>query len=324
MKIALVPNSDANADTLPFIASISVVEATVDFETEFIVPVYRSHPAGKTAYDAEVCGFRMETDTIEHLPALMGNVLRGLINMSRLPSYIFVARRSRQVYPVYTVGREVFATTPGGPVFRHVELAKVRDYLADYLHAVKILGSPGKSDKLHVRGVNAKTLQTMRPILYLKKRVAGETDFWAPVFETRDGKRIYTYAASVRREVPRQNGTEILELRSLVAQALRNDGRLSNPYDLRPDRLMPEYWLKLKNQLTLIPPDASLLPFGIELYRQGELRLAVEERLDEKRFNLFVGTDAPQLVCRVLRVLSRRGVLPSVLPSEPVANPKGA
>lgn len=309
MKIGIEPNPAVEAKNIPYIAQVNIVEATVDFETEFSVPVYWSLRAGKAIFDAEVCGFRLEAETVDALPALMENVLRGLVNMARLPSYIFVARRSRQVYPVYTVEHEVFATTPGGPVFRHVELAKVRDYLTDYLHAVGVLGSPGNSDKLHVRGVNSKTLQAMRPIAYLKKRVAGETDFWAPVFESRDGRRIYTYAASARREVPRQNGTEILELRSLVAQALMNDGRLSNPYDLRPDRLMPEYWLALKSHLTPVPPDASLEPFGIDLYRQGELLLAVEERPTEERFNLFVGTDIPRLVYRVLQVLSRRGVL---------------
>ena len=315
MKISIIPNTASAAAGIPFIARIKIDEATVDFETEFAVPIYQFKRGGKAMFDAEVCGFRLETDSIDALPALMENVLRGLVNMARLPSYIFVARRSRQVYPVYTVDNDVFATTPGGPVFRHLELAKVRDYLTDYLHAVGVLESSGKSDKLHVRGVNSNTLQAMRPIAYLKKRVAGETDFWAPVFESRDGRRIYTYAANARREVPRQNGTEILELRSLVAQALMNDHRLSNPYDLRPDRLMPEYWLALKNHLSPMPPDASLSPFGINLFRQGELLLAVEERPTEERFNVFVGVDAPQLVYRVLQVLSRRGVLPS----EPVA-----
>ncbi len=318
MKISLIPNPDRHAQTISFIARIEIVEATVDFETVFRVPVYRTRRDGETLYDAEVCGFRVETTTIDHLPALMQNVLLGLVNRSRLPSYVFVARRSQQVYPVYTVEHEVFATTPGGPVFRHLELAKVREYLTDYLHAVGILGSPGKSDKLHVRGVNTKTLQTLRPIFYLKKRVANETDFWAPVFETRDGKRIYTYAASARREVPKQDGAEILELRSLVAQVLMNDGRLNNPYDLRPDRLMPNHWHNLKAHLTPMPPDATLMPFGIELYRRGELLIGVEERPDEQRFNFFVGTDVSQLVYRVLQILSQRGVMMPELPGHPV------
>lgn len=309
MKVSVMPNPDATAVTNPFFVRIEIVEATVDFETVFCVPVYRTIQNGTTIFDAEVCGFRVETTTINRLPRLIHNVLMGLVNRARLPSYVFVARRSRQVYPVYTVEQEVFATTPGGPVFRHVELAKVRQYLTDYLHAVNILGSPGKSDKLHVRGVNTKTLQTLRPIFYLKKRMENETDFWAPVFETRDGKRIYTYAANARREVPKQDGAEILELRTLVAQALINDGRLNNPYDLRPDRLMPDDWRHLQAHLLPMPPEATLTPFGIKLYRRGALLIAAELRPAEQRFNVFVDTEISQLLYRVRKILSRRGVM---------------
>ena len=76
----------------------------------------------------------------------------SLINLSRLPTYVFIAPRSHKMYPVYTVNDEVFATTPGGPVFKHVELAKVREFLADYLHEIGALGVTDKSEKLHVRG----------------------------------------------------------------------------------------------------------------------------------------------------------------------------
>ena len=72
------------------------------------------------------------------------------------------------------------------------------------------MGNDGLSDKLHVRGVNMHTLGLRRPVMYLKKRVPGEVDFWAPVFESGDGERIYTYAASARREVTIGEGQEVL------------------------------------------------------------------------------------------------------------------
>ena len=57
------------------------------------------------------------------------------------------------------VGDEVFVTTPGGPVFRDVELAKVRGYLSDYLHTMEELGTADHVETLHVRGVDRNTLQ---------------------------------------------------------------------------------------------------------------------------------------------------------------------
>ncbi len=311
MKITLVPNTGAK-DTIPYITHIEIVEATVNFETAFDVPVYASTTNGKTIYDVEVCGFRMETENIAALPKMTGKLLAGLVNMARLPSYVFIARQAREVYPVYTVEHEVFATTPGGPVFRHVELAKVREYLTDYLHAVGILGTPGKNDKLHVRGVNAKTLALMRPVFYLKKRIPGQTEFWAPVFESRDGKRIYAYAASARREVVIQDGAEIFELRALVAQALMNDKRLGNTYDLRPDRLLPEYWQRLKTTLVSMPPVSMLEPLDIEMYRRGGLYVAVETRYDEERYNLFVDTNTSLVTARVRQDFARRDIIESM------------
>ena len=87
---------------------------------------------------------------------------RSLLNMSRFPSYVFIARRAGHVYPAYTVEEEVvITTTGGGPVFRHVELARVHHYLTEYLHQIKILGKDGRSDKRRVaqRGRRARPLQ---------------------------------------------------------------------------------------------------------------------------------------------------------------------
>jgi hypothetical protein len=231
--------------------------------------------------------------------------------MARLPTYVFIARRSRQMYPVYTVGDEVFATTPGGPVFRHVELAKVRDYLSDYLHAVSELGTPGKSDTLHVRGINMDTLGLIRPIFYLKKRPssAGDNEFWAPVFLADDGKSIYTYAASGKREVDLAGGYETLLLRTQVAQALIADKRLKENFDLRPDRLLPDYWAQV--QATLKPTPATLVydDQSLAVYQNGRGIVAVEHRHDEDRYSLYIGQDIDDLRDRTAYDFVRRGLI---------------
>ena len=134
----------------------------------------------KKIFDIEMCGFRVEAEKLEELEQKAALLAASLVNMSRLPSYVFIARRAGGVYPVYTIEDEVMATTPGGPVFRHVELAKVREYLTDYLHDIGILGERGLSDKLHVRGIDRHTLSLRRPVLYLKKRAINETDFLGP------------------------------------------------------------------------------------------------------------------------------------------------
>jgi hypothetical protein len=237
--------------------------------------------------------------------------------MSRLPSYVFIARRSQGVYPVYTVENEVFATTPGGPVFRHVELAKVRDYLSDYLHAMNILGVPGKSDKLHVRGVNTTTLALMRPIFYLKKRVANETEFWAPVFRSRDNRYVYTYAASARREVY-EGANEVLALQDWVAKALIDDKRLINRYDLRADRLLPDVWHKLKPILET-KGQAIIGDIRLSLYQKNGVFIGVEHRVDEDRFSLFFGDTITDVCNRARLDFVRRGIIdPKIAVSIPV------
>ena len=222
----------------------------------------------------------------------------------------YFARRAGHVYPAYTVGDEVvITTTGGGPVFRHIELAKVRAYLTEYLHDIRVLGEDGKSDKLHVRGVNPHSLGLRRPVFYLKKRVVGEEEFWAPVFATGAGDGIYTFAASDRRETPLNEGREVLKLRDLVAQVLRDDRRLYNNYDLRPDRLMPDTWHSLQNHLI---PEGTVTVSGqtFQMFATPDnaLWLTVERRPDEDRYGLFLGKSAADVIGRMGRDLARRSV----------------
>ena len=313
MKITVERNSGADSGTIPYYARIEIVTVTVDAGSVFHVPVYAAYVGQQKMYNLEICGFRVETGNPQDIPFVAERLLAGLINMARLPSYVFISRRAGGIYPVYTVDSEVFATTPGGPVFRQVELAKVREYLGDYLHEVGILGEKGLSDKLHVRGVNMKTLGLRRPVFYLKKRVPGQVDFWAPVFESGDGTHIYTYAADARREAPIKAGGEVLALRSLVAGVLLADNRLKDLYDLRPDRLFPAYWQRLQ---TALEPAGTIAVNGIEmplysnasLYSNGLVWIGLETRHDENRYSLFVGKDAEDVRYHAAQDFQRRNL----------------
>ena len=310
MIIALEENKSAGTGNIPYFVRAEITSLTIDLDNVFHIPIYL-RTNGKQMYNAELCGFRVEADNPDELTLLVDRLLRGLVNMARLPTYIFVARRSRQMYPVYTIDDEVLATTPGGPVFRHVELAKVRDYLSDYLHAVGELGTPGKSDTLHVRGVNMDSLTLVRPIFYLKKRAfhPGENEFWAPVFLADDEKSIYTYAASGKREVDLAGGYEALLLRTQVAQALIADKRLKDNFDLRPDRLLPEYWTQVKSTLKPYPAKLIREDQTLEVYQNGRGIVAVEYRHDEDRYSLYIGQTIDDLRNRTARDFVRRGLM---------------
>jgi hypothetical protein len=299
---------------------VGVATEVIEPGTSFQVPVYRHRPRQvegiiKEIYSVEMCGFRVEAGNINQVARLAEQLLVALINVARLPTYVFIARHSRGIYPVYTIGDEVFATTPGGPVFRHVELANVRRYLGQYLHDVGELGGAGGPDTLHVRGVHGQTLGLIRPMFYLKKRIPGENEFWAPVFEGDDGRFIYTYAASAHRQVEIAGGSEVLALRQVVAEALMAGKRLRKSYDLRPDRLMPAYWERL--EATLRPLSRQLRvagpagPVEMPLYRHHDAVLAVELRRAENRPGLFIGRDAIELRDRVVQDYVRRGLVES-------------
>lgn len=301
MNITLKP-TDGGAT--PFVAEVESAD-WLHARLPLRIPIYVSDGA-PAVYDLELCGFRLEAPAPEALLGPAAQLLDALTNVSRLPDYVFIARRSRGIYPVYTVGSEVLATTPGGPVFRHVELAKVREYLSDYLHLAGILGAPGRSEKLHVRGVDPETLALKRPIFYLKKRTPGEDAFWAPVFLSDDETRIWTYAANHLREVYVDDGKEVLLLREIVAQALITDGRLRHDHDLQADRLFPETWERLSRHLLRETADLDVDGRTLPLYRAAHLMLALEHRPDEERYSLYLGSDRRQLTERVRNNLARR------------------
>lgn len=304
MKAELIRNESADA---PYIVRLEILTRTIDAGSVFEIPVRPLPRPVPSGFGVNVCGFGLTADDVKAMPQLVASLVNRLVHLSRLPSYVFVARRARGLYPVYTVGNEVYATTPGGPIFRHVELAKVREYLTEYLNAIGVLGKNGLSDKLHVRGVNTRTLELRRPLFYLKKRVAGQTDFWAPVFATEDGKGLYAYAANARREAPLGNGEGILVLRELVAHALQVDGRLPNRDDLRPDRLFPEQWASLE---ALFQAEGEMQVNGrfLPLYSSPFGWFALEQRPQEDRYSLFVGSDPENVCARAAADMARRAV----------------
>lgn len=308
MKLSLERNlaTDSSAEVYPYIIRLEIVMATKDVGHVYQIPVFVRYRGLEKSYGVDVCGFRL---VAKHPSDLLGQVealVKKLISTARLPTYIFVARRSQLVVPVYTVHDEVVAFTATGPVFRHVELAKVREYLTDYLHEIRVLGEDGR-DKLHVRGIGATTLGLRRPVFYLKKRVATEVDFWAPVFQSGDGRRIYAYAASNRQEVERSDENAVFVLREKVANALIADRRLRNTYDLRPDRLMPAFW---ENLSALLDRRDTVRVRGvkIDLYYYRNEWIAMETREDEGRYGLFLDCDAERVLRRVEEDFARRGI----------------
>ncbi len=310
VKITIERNIATNefADSYPYIVRVEIISATLNVGTIYQIPVFVKYQGLQKTFGMDICGFRVEAKKPNQLPAQAEALLKGLINVSRLPSYMFVARRAKAVFPVYTINDEVMAITPVGPIFKHVELAKVREYLTDFLHDAQILGEGGLSDKLHVRGISQRTLGLSRPVFYLKKRLPGETDFWAPVFQSTDGKHIYAYAANARREVERQADREVLSLHELVAVALQKDGRLNHVHDLRPDRLMPGYWERLKATLV---DEGELVVSGqvVELYGNGRITIGVEYRKEEDRYGLFFGSSKKNVCNRIALDFKRRGIV---------------
>lgn len=312
MKLSLERNTDlTNREKIPYYVMVEILSATADIGRVYKIPVHITYLGVNKHFHVDICGVRLTAQgRPQDLLKDVERLLRTLINVSRFPSYVFIARRAKHVYPVYTINSEVFTTTTGGgPVFRHVELAKVREYLTEYLHLIKVLGEDGKSDKLHARGVDPHTLGVRRPVLYLKKRVHGENDFWAPVFESGDGTKIYAHAADERRETPIEDGNEIIRIWEIVGQALKLDGRLNNKYDLRPDRLMPHYWERFKKILTAAGC-VSVRGQEYKLYRQDNLWMGMEPRPDEQRYGLFLGSSADDVYGRMTRDFIRRGISP--------------
>ena len=294
MQTAIRHNTHAHPSLEYFIdvdftlAAVTPKHVTIAVHHNPYTSLLSPHGKWRRIYRADVAGFRLEAGNIQYIEQKVSKLLPTLVNFSRLPDYVFIARRSQRIYPVYTIGDEVVATTPGGPTFRHVELAKVRAYLADYAAATGELGGPGRSDKLHVRGVSRRTLVLLRPVFYLKKRVPGQPEFWAPVFEAEDGRSVYAYVASSKREVPMDHGREVLALRHVCAEALIADNRLLHNHDLRLDRLTPDYWARMRPKLKPEPyglavgQTANAGSVDMPLYGNGRALVAVETRQEEE------------------------------------------
>ncbi|MCB9077132.1 MAG: hypothetical protein H6631_06045, partial [Anaerolineaceae bacterium] len=151
----------------------------------------------------------------------------------------------------------------------------------------------------------------IRPVFYLKKRgqFATDNEFWAPVFPEVDGSGLYTYAASAKRAAPNNQGQEVLQLRSMVAQALIADHRLSQGDDLRPDRLMPDLWLQLRTNLVDCSAQFISPRLELKLYRADHTLIAMEYRQDEDRYSLYFGSDVEDLRLRAATDLLRRGLI---------------
>jgi hypothetical protein len=309
MKTIILTNSEANQAAIPYFIQVDIQMVQL---TRVKIPIWAQAAYHRKAlYSMEICGFHFEGNSAEELAMLAERTLATLVYRARLPTYTFMARHSHHAFPVYTIQDEVMAITPGGPTFRHVELAKVRDYLTNYLETTGDLWLPGHQDKLHVRGIQAESLALVRPWFYLKKRpmLNNEHEFWAPAFPADDGQHIYTFAASGRREVEIAGGHEVLQLKSQVAQALIADKRLHHNHDLRIDRLLPEVWAKVESVL-IKTADCLYCPnLALPIYQYSELLIALEYRATEKRYSLYIGQNRIDLRESAATDLVRRGLI---------------
>ncbi len=308
MTITLERNTGPKSLKVPYIAHIDC-PGLINRGPQFDVPVRAAYDGMKKTLSVEIAGFRMMTDQLNQVPTIIDKLINSLIRSNQLPHYVFIARDAGTIYPVYAIGDEVVAPTPDGPIFQDAELAKVRERLSDYLHDTKVLGAHGRTDKFHVRGVHRFSLLLIRPKFYLKKRIAGEADFWTPVFASVDSPRIYAYVANARRDTTIDNGREVLVLRDLVAEELIESGRLSDTFDLRPDRMFENTWLNLKATLTKCDHDLQINGVPIQLYQdQNGIHIGLEIRPDEERYSLFLGNDADAVEQQALRDFMRRGI----------------
>lgn len=309
MKISFEPNRGPNNGTIPYFMIVEIGASELDWERTFRIPVLLSHGI---AYLVEACGLQVKASTLKELGPLAQSLMLKLEYMSRLPTYVFITRRSRKVFPVYTLGDKVIAVTQQSLSFQHIELAKVREYLTDYLQQIGDLGPFERGDKLHVRGVDKERLSLIRPTFYLKKRplVGRENEFWAPVFYSQErDDQIFAYAASTKHQATIAHGQEVFELRDKVAQALINDGRLLVNYNLRTDRLMPEHWAQVKETLTAQPRKMMYEGIKLPLYKGDGFLVALEYRSAEDRYSLFLGENDEDLRDRVAQDLIRRNFI---------------
>ena len=312
MEIVLEKNNADNRKIIPYYVSIELASVKTSFEPQFHVPIYLKLIRGQNHYAAEICGLQMQENSPQSILNTIKKVAPTLENMGRMPTYVFVARHSLRVYPVYTSRNENLGlTVRDGPVVRHIELACVRDRVALYLNKIHVLGKSGDFEKLHVRGVHQKTLGLVRPVFYLKKRplTPQDTKFWTPVFPSDENDELYAYVLDKKYQVNEDSGHEVFRLRAQISQALIDDSRLSQDLDLRIDRLLPDYWSKLQTKLESLPNKFSYRDKTLDMYQMDTFLVAVERRVNEDRYSLYIGHNPEDLRLRAGQDLARRGFI---------------
>lgn len=312
MEIVLKKNNDDNRKAIPYYVDIKLAPAKTSDNTYFQLPIYLKFIRGQNHYTAELCGLQMQENSPQAILNTIKKVVPTLENLGRMPTYVFIARHSLRVYPVYTSRNENLGlTVPGGPVIKHVELACVRDRVARYLNKVRVLGKTGDFEKLHVRGVHQKTLGLVRPVFYLKKRplTPQDTEFWTPVFPSDENDSLYAYVLDKKYQNNEDSGHEVFRLRTQISQALMADNRLAQDLDLRIDRLLPDYWSKLQTKLEARIDKLAYRDKTLDMYQTGPLLVAVERRTDEDRYSLYIGHNPEDLRQRAGQDLARRGFI---------------
>jgi hypothetical protein len=94
------------------------------------------------------------------------------------------------------------------------------------------------------------------------------------------------------------------------------DKRLNHTYDLRLDRLMADTWQRLQSTMIKVPsrlqintPLKKISSHELEIYKNGMAYVAIEARLSENRFGIFLGNGLDDLKQRLVTDYLRRGII---------------
>ena len=107
MKLSLESNTAPNKDAVPYYVRVEFLSLTIDLSETLHIPVFPKLFHDRDVYIAEACGYQVHAEKLEQIPTMVFRLLNNMIVANRLPSYAFVARYSRNIHLVYTIGNEV-------------------------------------------------------------------------------------------------------------------------------------------------------------------------------------------------------------------------
>ncbi len=96
MKLSIFKQDAQSAKVAPYVMAVSMKDEIIPPDYNFHVPIYREEKkdGGDPSYEVEICGLKLGAETPEGLVSPTAKLLDGLINMARMPTYVFVASES--------------------------------------------------------------------------------------------------------------------------------------------------------------------------------------------------------------------------------------